>query len=117
LAFNVAALPPTASSRLPFPALATVLLKLIVADEGSAKMRSPDRFEIVKLSNVALWPVPFRNCSATPVAEIEPPPVAEIDAPLPCSATATACELVVVISSVPLAVIEPAAPPLAASLT
>ncbi len=41
LAFSVIELPLAASRRLLFPALAVEALKLTVAIEGSAKMRSP----------------------------------------------------------------------------
>ena len=40
-AFSVTELPPTASSSAPLPAFAMVLLKLTVAMDGSAKIRSP----------------------------------------------------------------------------
>ena len=71
---------------------------------------------MVKLSKVAVWFVPPRNAIALPAEAIDPPPVAMIDAPLPCSPTAVAAALVVVTLSVPVAVIEPAAPLEAASL-
>jgi hypothetical protein len=77
-------------SRLLFPAFAIVLLRLSVAADGSAKTRSPDRLPMAKLSNVALWQVPPMNAIAVPAAEIVPPPVAAMVAPLPWSATAAA---------------------------
>ena len=45
---------------------------------------------MVKLSKVAVWFVPPENAIALPADVIVPPPVARIDAPLPCSPTAAA---------------------------
>ena len=116
LALKVTTLPLVALRRLLVPALATVLLKLIVATEGSAKIKSPVWLLMLKLSKVAIWFVPPRKAIAVPAETIEPPPVASTDAPLPCSPTATAEAFVVLTLSVPVAVIEPAAPLPAASL-
>ena len=71
---------------------------------------------MVKLSKVAVWLVPPENEIALPAEAIVPPPVARMDAPLPCSPTAVAAALVVLTLSVPVAVIEPAVPLAAASL-
>ena len=54
LALNVTKLPAVAFRRLLLPAFAVVPLKLIVAVEGSAKTRSPDRLAMVILSKVAV---------------------------------------------------------------
>ena len=83
LALKVIALPAVAFNRLPVPALAVVVLKLSVAMEGSAKTRSPESAPMLKLSKVALWPVPPRNSIAFLAAVIVPPPVAAIVAPSP----------------------------------
>ena len=109
-AFSVIALPLVASRRLLSPALAVVLLKLTVATDGSAKIRFPVVLAMVKLSNVAVWFFPPRKSIASPAEAIVPPPVARMDAPLPCSATAVAAAFFVWILSVPETVIEPAAP-------
>ena len=109
-AFRVIALPLVASRRLLSPALAVVLLKLTVETDGSAKIRLPDRLLMVKLSKVATWFFPPRKSIASPAEAIVPPPVANIDAPAPCSATAAAAAFFVWILSVPETVIDPAAP-------
>src|SRR5260370_18434438 len=57
-ALRVTMLPAVASRRLLIPASATVLLKLIVETDGSAKIRSPDSLPMAKLSKVALCFVP-----------------------------------------------------------
>ena len=109
-AFSVIMLPLVASRRLLSPALAVVLLKLMVATDGSAKIRLPVWFAMPKLSKVATWFVPPRKSIASPAEAIVPPPVARMEAPLPCSATAAAAALFVWILRVPVAVIEPAVP-------
>jgi hypothetical protein len=128
-AFNVTALPAVASRRLFVPALAVVLLKLTVesfvpgqqlepgfGDVPTLSTRSPDRLPIVKLSKVAVWLVPPVNSIALPAETIVPPPMARMDAPLPCNPTAAAPAFVVLTLSVPKTVIEPAEPLAAASL-
>ena len=70
-------------------------LKLTVATDGSAKIRSPLWLAMVKLSNVAVWFVPPRNAIAPPADVIVPPPVATMEAPFPCRPMAVADGLVV----------------------
>ena len=115
-AFSVTKLPPVAFKSVFDPALAVVLLKLIVAVEGSAKMRSPVWLAMVKLLNVAVWFVPPRNAIAPPAEAMVPPPVATMEAPAPCRPIAVAPGLVVVTLRGPDIVIEPAPPLPAASL-
>ena len=115
-AFTVTKLPPVACKRLFVPAFAVVLLKLTVAVEGSAKIKSPVWLAMVKLSNVTLWFVPPRNAMAPPAEAIVPPPGAVIEAPAPCRPIAVAAGLVVVMERGPDIVIEPALPLAAASL-
>ena len=78
-------------------------------------MRSPLWLAMVKLSKVAVWLFPPRNSIALPAETIDPPPVAMMEAPFPCSATA-AVAFAVVMLSFPVAVIDPAEPLDAASL-
>ena len=63
-----------------------------------------------KPSNVAVCPVPPMNAIAVPAAEIVPPPVAAMVAPLPWSATAAAEAFVVLTARGPVTVIFPADP-------
>src|SRR6185437_3729676 len=99
-------LPSVALSRLPVPALATVLLKLTVAVDGSARIRSPELL-MLKLSNVATAPAAPVKAIALPAAETVPPPEARIDGEVPPSVKAAdeACKVVTL--SAPEAVTAP----------
>ena len=96
LALKAIALPFVALMRSPEPALAIVLLKLTVAVEGSAKIKSPVALAMLKLSKVATALVAPEKSIAFPAAEMVPPPEARIDgeAPLNAKAEEDACEVV-----------------------
>ncbi len=116
LAFSVTKLPAVESSRLFVPALAVVALKLTVATDGSAKIRSPEWLLIVKLSKVAIWPIPPVKEIALPAVVMTPPPVASTEAPFPCRNTPASEAFVVLMVSAPVAVMAPAEPPAVESL-
>ena len=107
LALNAMALPLVALRRLPPLAVAVVLVKLMVAVDGSAKIKSPDALVMLKLSKVATALVAPMKLIALPAADTVPPPEATIDgeAPLSANATEDACEVVTL--SVPVAVTVP----------
>src|SRR5579863_665365 len=107
LALKATVLPRVALRRSPAPALATVWLKLTVAVDGSAKIRSPAKLVMLKLSKVATAPTASVSAIALPAAETVPPPVARIDGEVPLNAKALdeACD--VVTFSAPEAVTEP----------
>lgn len=115
-AFRVTTLPLVAFSSLLVPAFAVTPLKLTLATDGSAKIRSPVLLVIVTLSKVAVWFVPPRNAIARPAEAIVPPPVATIEAPSPLRPIAVAAVLVVMTLRGPDTAIEPALPLLAKSL-
>ena len=108
LALNAMVLPLVALRRLPPLAVAVVLLKLMVAVDGSAKIKSPDELVKLKLSKVATALVAPMKLIALPAADTVPPPEATIDGAVPPSANATedACEVVTL--SAPVAVTVPA---------
>src|SRR5208283_4554299 len=107
LALRVTTLPVVALMRSPAPAFAIVLLKLTVAVEGSAKIKSPVALAMLKLSKVATALVAPEKSIAFPAAEMVPPPEARIDgeAPLNAKAEEDACEVVTL--SAPDAVTAP----------
>src|SRR5579863_1798644 len=107
LALKATVLPRVALRRSPAPALATVWLKLTVAVDGSAKIRSPAKLVMLKLSKVATAPTASVSAIALPAAATVPPPVARIDGEVPLNAKALdeACD--VVTFSAPEAVTEP----------
>ena len=104
---NATVLPAVALSRLPAPALAMVLLKLMVALDGSARIKSPAVFLMLKLSKVAMAFVALVKAIALPAAETVPPPVAMIDGEAPPSAKAVDVGCDVVTLSAPEAVTVP----------
>src|SRR5208282_4804623 len=109
LASRVTTLPIVALMRSPAPAFAIVLLKLTVAVDGSAKIKSPVALAMSKLSKVATALVAPAKSIAFAAAETVPPPEAKIDgeAPLNLRAEEDACE--VVTSSAPDTVTRPRA--------
>ena len=96
LALKATVLPRVALRRLPAPALAMVLLKLTVAVDGSAKIKSPAVLLMLKLSKVATALAASMKVIALPAAETVPPPEAMIDGEVPRSANAIedACDVV-----------------------
>ena len=83
LALKAMALPLVALRRSPPLALAIVLLKLMVAVDGSAKIKSPDALVMLKLSKVATALVALVKSIALPAADTVPPPEATIDGEAP----------------------------------
>ena len=107
LALKAMTLPFVALTRSPAPALATVLLKLTVAVDGSAKIKSPEALAMLKLSKVATALVALEKTIALAAAEMVPPPEATIegDDPLNVKAEDDDCEVVTL--SAPDAATEP----------